>query len=231
MTPTQEYVIFQVLIKINHYLYFFKYGLIVYGVFQVLIILLLRFNLKINWDKLYSKYNSNEQEKIISICEHRQNYRSYSKQYNRLVHSQQGPTKSTNFQQHSISEKLKVYLRQKLNGAELSVEIELISNPISETIIQSFFECLFIQISQSITHLNVLSKKYLSFLQSPNIVKYEKLGEILLNTIYAMWGHSFFHLKLYLKEFLSIEVINNLQIIKWLKTLLKQKQVQIILFF
>lgn len=32
----------------------------------------------------------------------------------------------------------------------------------------------------------------------------------MLKTIFSMWNHSIFHLKVYLKEFLNLEVISNL---------------------
>lgn len=80
-----------------------------------------------------------------------------------------------------------------------------------------------IQISKSITHLNVLGKRYLPFLLQPKLVTQKKCGELLLSVIYNMWSHSAFHLKSYLKEFISLEVISNLQLVSWLCNLQESK--------
>ncbi|CAD8057548.1 unnamed protein product [Paramecium primaurelia] len=192
-------------------------------------------NFKLNWDKYFGKYNPDETDSFnnyLVIMIFRKLFLLVSVEkitdlvpkniidwYNQL----QDITKPIDIEQHSLAEKINTYLQQKLNGIEMLEQLKLITNPNPDIVIQTFLECLLQCISKSITHLNVLSKRYLSFLLQPNIIKPEKLGEIMLNTIFKMWNHSVFHLKVYLKEFLNLEVINNLQIINWLNDIIKQK--------
>ncbi|CAD8165974.1 unnamed protein product [Paramecium pentaurelia] len=192
-------------------------------------------NFKLNWDKYFGKYNPDETDSFnnyLVIMIFRKLFLLVSVEkitdlvpkniidwYNQL----QDITKPIDIEQHSLAEKINTYLQQKLNGIEMLEQLKLITNPNPDIVIQTFLECLLQCISKSITHLNVLSKRYLSFLLQPNIIKPEKLGEIMLNTIFRMWNHSVFHLKVYLKEFLNLEVINNLQIINWLNDIIKQK--------
>ncbi|CAD8151052.1 unnamed protein product [Paramecium octaurelia] len=192
-------------------------------------------NFKLNWDKYFGKYNPDETDSFnnyLVIMIFRKLFLLVSvEKITDLVpkniidwYSQlQDITKPLDIEQHSLAEKINSYLQQKLNGVDMLEQLKLITNPNPETVIQTFLECLLQCISKSITHLNVLSKRYLSFLLQPNIIKPEKLGEIMLNTIFKMWNHSVFHLKVYLKEFLNLEVITNLQVINWLNDLIKQK--------
>ncbi|CAK73438.1 unnamed protein product (macronuclear) [Paramecium tetraurelia] len=192
-------------------------------------------NFKLNWDKYFGKYNPDETDSFnnyLVIMIFRKLFLLVSVEkitdlvpkniidwYNQLPDI----TKPLDIEQHSLAEKINSYLQQKLNGVDMLEQLKQITNPNPDAVIQTFIECLFQCISKSITHLNVLSKRYLSFLLQPNIIKPEKLGEIMLNTIFRMWNHSVFHLKVYLKEFLNLEVISNLQVVNWLNDLIKQK--------
>ncbi|CAD8063706.1 unnamed protein product [Paramecium sonneborni] len=192
-------------------------------------------NFKLNWDKYFGKFNSDETDsfnnylvimifrKLFLLVNIEKITDLVPKNIIDWYNSLQDITKPLDFEQNCLAEKINLYLSQKLNGMEMLEQLKQFNNYTPDIIIQTFLECLLQIISRSITHLNVLSKRYLSFLLQPNIVKPEKLGQIMLNTIFRMWNHSIFHLKVYLKEFLNLEVFSNLQIINWLGEIIKQK--------
>ncbi|KAM3138124.1 hypothetical protein pb186bvf_009797 [Paramecium bursaria] len=132
-------------------------------------------------------------------------------------------TKPQEIKETDISENINSLLQQKTPAIEMIEKLQALPGD-GEKKITVFSESLIVQMFKSITHLNVLSRRYLSLLQQPKLVTQEKFADLFLSAIFNIMSHSTFHLKVYFKEFLQLEVINSLQLIKWMLNMISPKQ-------